>query len=237
MPKYKKIYEAIKTNINNDFYKKTENQIPDELTLCNEFNCSRMTIKKALDLLVQEGLIYRKRGHGSFVLEKTLTHRRINLSDEKLNGLTKSTKGKATSIVLEFNLIFSDSTISSILNIEENTPIYEISRLRLLDNEPYVLEKTYMSSNLITGLNKDILKNSIYDYIENTLNLKISSAKKIIRADTSNDYDITHLKLKKYDPVLEIEQIAYLNNGIPFEYSICRHRYDVFEFTSFSVRN
>lgn len=65
--KYKTIYDSIKDKILNKEYP-ANSKIPDEISLCKEYNCSRMTMKKALDLLVQEGLLYRKRGQGSFVM-------------------------------------------------------------------------------------------------------------------------------------------------------------------------
>ena len=52
--------------------------------------------------------------------------------------------------------------------------------MRYINNEPVVLEKTFMDATLITGINHSILEHSIYDYIESTLKLKISSANKII---------------------------------------------------------
>lgn len=233
--KYKYIYDTVKTRILNSTYP-PNTQIPDELTLCKEFDCSRMTIKKALDLLVQEGLIYRKRGQGSFTMANASNNHRLSLQERELLGLSRSTKGKSTSKVLEFNLMFASKKIADILNIQENDPIYNILRLRLIDGEPYVCERTYMPTNLITGLSEDILKKSIYDYIENTLGYRIASAQKTTRADISSEEDHTYLNLKDIEPVLEIEQIAYLDNGVPFEYSISRHRYDAFEFTTYSVR-
>ncbi|TVW92757.1 GntR family transcriptional regulator, partial [Streptococcus pneumoniae] len=59
-------------------YKYTMNeQLPDEMTLAKQFACSRMTIKKALDLLVSEGLIFRKRGQGTFVLSRGSSKRKL----------------------------------------------------------------------------------------------------------------------------------------------------------------
>ena len=233
--KYKYIYDTIKTRILNNTYP-INKQIPDELSLCKEFHCSRMTIKKALDLLVQEGLIYRKRGQGSFVMAQSNTNHRLLLQERELLGLTRSTKGKVATKVIEFKLMFADEKIAHILNIRVNDPIYNILRLRLIDGVACVSERTYMSTNLITGITLDVLNDSIYNYIENTLGYRIASAQKTTRADISNANDHTYLHLNDIEPVLEIEQIAYLDNGIPFEYSISRHRYDYFEFTTYSVR-
>lgn len=233
--KYKAIHQEMRKRIVEGSYPVNQ-QIPDELTLCKEFACSRMTMKKALDLLVQEGLLYRKRGQGSFVMGIGTTSKRILLPERELLGLTKSTKYDITSEILQFELQFADETIAEILNIHPNDPIYHILRLRLIKQKPYVLERTYMNTTLIPGLTLDILKGSIYNYIENTLGYRIASAKKITRADISNELDHQKLKLKEKEPVLEIEQVAYLDNGVPFEYSFSRHRYDLFEFTSYAVR-
>lgn len=99
-----------------------------------------------------------------------------------------------------------------------------------------MIEKTYMSTATIPGINREVVKGSIYHYIENILHLRIASAKKITRADMSNDLDHKILHLKDIEPVLEIEQTSYLDNGKPFEYSFSIHRYDDFAFTTYSIR-
>ena len=60
--------------------------------------------------------------------------------------------------------------------------------------------------------------------------MKIGGSHRKIRADKPNDLDQQYLQCKVDDPVLEMEQVAYLNTGIPFEYSFSRHRYDKFVF-------
>ena len=233
--KYKTIYDSIKNKVLNKEYP-ANSKIPDEISLCKEYNCSRMTMKKALDLLVQEGLLYRKRGQGSFVMSSNNTKGQIIIQERELQGLTKSSHGKVTSKTLEFKLEFANEEIAKNLNINVDDPVYNIFRLHLIDNKPYVLERTYMPTSLIPGITLEVLSNSVYDYIENILNLKIASANKTTKADMSNELDHKYLNLKDIEPVLEIDQIAYLDNGVPFEYSISRHRYDLFAFNIFSVR-
>jgi GntR family transcriptional regulator len=99
-----------------------------------------------------------------------------------------------------------------------------------------VIEKTYMPTSIITSLDESVLYASIYQYIETQLQLTIKSAHKIIRAAKPNDMDKKYLHCENTDPVLEVEQIAFLDNGTIFEYSFSRHRFDKFEFHSFSVQ-
>lgn len=235
-PKYMQIYDEIKSRIDNGVYLDNNQQLPNELKLCDEFSCSRMTIKKALDMLVMDGIIYRKKGKGSFVLPKGSFSSKVNIQEGRILGLTGNAKGKVTSQIIHFQLKFADQRISEKLDIKLNDPVYDIVRLRLVDGIPYVLEHTYMGTALIPGLNTDILNKSIYDYIENTLNFKIAGSLRITRADCSNEQDQKYLNLTEKEPVLEVEQVAYLDTGVPFEYSFSRHRYDRFEFLSHSVR-
>ncbi len=215
---------------------KVGDQLPDELTVCKMFDCSRMTVKKAYDMLVQEGYIYRKQGLGSFVLNRSLKRPELELQERELQGFTRATQGKGSSKVLHFSLKFATEDIAEHLNIRVNDPVYDILRVRLVDNEPYVIEQTYMSPTVIPGITEEILHHSVYNYIEKELGFRIGASQRITFAGISNDLDHQELGLKDIEPVLIVEQIAYLDNGTPFEYSISRHRYDLFRFSVYSVR-
>lgn len=232
--KYKKIYEELKEAINDGEYGPGA-KLPDELSLCQIYDCSRMTVKKALDLLVQEGKIFRKQGQGSFVLNKQMVNDPYQIEEIPVGGFDRARSHLAKSRILEFKLSFASSDVAKALHLKENDPVYDILRLRLYDGEPTVIEHTFMPVNLIPGINEDVLNHSIYHYIEHDLNLKIASAQQTNRADVSNDLDHEVLGLSDIEPVLVVEQIAYLDNGMPFEYSFCRHRYDKFKFTAFSL--
>lgn len=236
LSKYQLIANEMRARINQGVYDESE-PLPDEMTLCEEFQVSRMTMKKALEQLVLDGLVYRKRGHGTFIMKSNLQDGRLNLANRNLKGLTASVKnGKVESTVVCFEIVFADETIRHNLDLPEDSLVYKIIRARSINGEPYVVEYTYMPVTVIPGLNQAVLYDSIYTYIEQSLELTIGSARKIIRADKPNELDKKYLNCQDTDPVLEVEQVGYLHNGIAFEYSFSRHRFDKFEFTSFSVR-
>ncbi len=235
IPKYKMIYDELKDAIQEGEYGPGA-KLPDEITLCQIYACSRMTVKKALDILVEEGMIYRKQGQGSFVLNKPIDSVPYEYNEFPIGGFDRSRHDEVSSKLIEFKLDFASKKVAHALHLKENEPVYEIVRLRLYDNEPYVIEHTYMPVNLIPGINEEVLNHSIYAYIEHDLNMRIASARQTTRADVSNALEHEVLGLKDIEPVLEVEQIAYLDNGVPFEYSFSRHRYDKFKFTSFSLR-
>jgi GntR family transcriptional regulator len=227
-------YETIANEIRKRILKGTypiESLIPDQISLAEEFDVSRMTMKKALDILAMEGLIYRQRGSGTFVMKTAL----LNQQDSAVNeyeGLTKQLSGQeVTSKVVQFNVEFPSEEMMNHLMIEKNQPVYNLIRLRLVNGKPYVLEHTYMPTDLAAGLTEEILEQSIYRYIHEKLDLHFGGAFRKIHADKSSKYDQEYLDCKVDDPVLEVEQVVYLKDGRPFEYSKSRHRYDTRSYT------
>ncbi|EUJ23970.1 GntR family transcriptional regulator [Listeria grandensis FSL F6-0971] len=233
--KYSFIAEELKKRI---FAKKypLDKPIPDEMSLAKEFDCSRMTMKKALEVLVLEGLLYRKRGHGTFIIKSALDMDRLHIHSQEVNGFTKLLEGRdVESKIVDFQVTFPDVHVAERLNIDLETPVYDIVRARILDGEPYVLEHTCMPVALIPGVTQQVLEHSIYTHIREELNLKIASSYKQIRADKPNELDFQYLDCAQDDPVIEVEQTVYLNNGMAFEYSKSRHRYDKFVFTTVNI--
>ena len=225
MLKYEKIAFDIKEDILSEKYKPNE-QLPFEKELC----------EKALDLLVNDGLIIKRRGSGTFV--KDITEKEIQRIIEKkqFSGLTTTSIGhKVTSKVLEFKIINATKEIADILKIEEDEFIYFVHRVRYVDDKAVVIEKTYIPLNLIPGMKLADVKKSIYGYIKDKLGLNIQSAHSTVRAMKSDELDRKYLNLEKDEPILEVERVAYLDNGKVFEYSFSRHRYDKFEFKSITV--
>ena len=173
MTKYESISNEIRRRVKNGYYP-TDQPIPDELSLTKEFGCSRMTMKRALDILVAEGLLYRKRGHGTFIIQSAANEEKINVISEETLGLSNLLKhSKVTSRTIVFEVQFPDEKVAAQLGIDRDTPVYHIIRLRLVDDEPFVTEQTYMPVAVIPGITEEVLQASIYNQIHETLRLKI----------------------------------------------------------------
>ena len=111
------------------------------------------------------------------------------------------------------------------LNLDENDPVYEIIRLRLLDDEPLVIEHTYMPVSQVPALSKKILEGSIYSYLHKKLHIKFGGVFRRIKADLPDEYDRQYLGASETTPILEIEQIVWTNSGVNIEYSRSRNVY------------
>ena len=238
MTKYK--YMQIANDIRNEIVKgslQANEQLPFERNLCIKYNTSKMTVKKALDILVAEGLIVKRRGAGTFVKNISTTDMDKLLISNQFRGLTAlCSNRKVTSELLTFEVVSINKEIHDKLNISSEDFTYKIIRVRYVDDKPIVIENTYMPINLIPGIKKQHIMESIYSYIENDLGLKVQSSHRTITVRKSNELEQKHLKLEINDPVAVVEQVAYLENGTAFEYSISIHRYDSFAFEAVIVR-
>lgn len=236
MAKYIDISNCLREKITNGQYKNKE-KIPDEKTLCSIYNASKMTIKKAVDILVSEGYLTKKQGSGTYINSFGSVNPLADpIRVSEPSSLSMSYKGRnVTSKILIFTVIPADEKIAESLLLNEGDFVYKLYRVRYVDNEALCIEEVYMPINIIIGLKMYHIEHSIYDYIVHDLKLKPKSFHKYIYSRPSNKTEMEELGLKSSEPVSVVEQIAFLNNGIPYEYSIVSHRYDKYKFKTIIV--
>jgi GntR family transcriptional regulator len=187
-----------------------------------------MTIQKAINLLKIEGFLYTKRGLGTFASFPPLQQDKYGSDVGTVIGTSShfSHQGEMTSQVISFDVRFPVPEEMNKLKLRGEQAVYDIIRLRYLNGEPFHLEYSIYPIDIIPGISQEILSKSIYEHIIQNLNLQIGSAIRQIRADKPDQFDQIYLDCQDDDPILEIEQIVFLKNGKPFEYSQTRARYD-----------
>ncbi|WP_057828692.1 GntR family transcriptional regulator [Liquorilactobacillus cacaonum] len=235
--KYLVIADEIKKRILEGVYPARE-LMPDQNSLAKEFQVSRMTVKKSLDRLASSGLIYKQSGLGTFVLGNIPIKAAGDTPANAFNGLTEQHGAeKIESKVISFEVKFPSVDIQKRLDVAKDSPVYEIIRLRIVEGDPLILEHTFMPVNLVPGLNEEILKSSIYEYLHHELKLKFGGAYRKIRACLPDEYDKKYLNASEHDPMLEFEEIVWLNNGKNIEYSTSRNRFDKRSYTVLDVND
>lgn len=133
---------------------------------------------------------------------------------------------RVKSKVISFNVTFPDEEIQERLGIKESDPVYEIRRLRLCDDKPYVFEHTFMPIRMVPNLTEDVLRHSVYSFLQKEFGFKIGSAFRRISAEKTTQEDIDYLEAEKGDPILQVVQVVYLEDGRPLECSCNRHPYN-----------
>ena len=239
-------YQAIAADIQRSIEAgalRPNSKLPTVVELCEAYGVSKITIKRAIDLLTDKGLISSRRGSGTYVknttelFEQTGIERIDGTADggddsfafshsDRAAGFTKEHEGegkKVSSVVYDFSIVNPPANIARHLNIQPDDFAYYHCRARCLDGQPMVIEYTYMPLDLIPGLKRSQLYLSVYDYLKNTLGLKISSFHRILRAVPATEEEAERLNTKPGVPMLEIAQVGFLDDGTPFEYSVSRY--------------
>lgn len=238
MLKYVEIADIIRERIENQTYP-TGSFLPNQVDLVAEFQVSRMTIKKAINILIMEGLVLSKRGSGTKVLDHSFWGKETSPVTQ-YQGLSYQMKQRGrnlTSQIIRFEVIVPDQRVQKMLKLTPGEKVYEIIRLRLLDGAPYVLEHSFMPLALVPKLKEAHLLASIYEYLLGELGLRLAGVSRTIQADKSHELDQMYLDCGAHDPILEVEQVVYLENGVPIDYSISHNRYDVRGYSMLDLKN
>lgn len=221
MYRYKEVYSDIKKDILRNHYR-AGTLMPTQDELAEKYNISRITLRKSLNLLIEEGLIHTRQGSGTFVRAQLDDNSPELLPLDLPIGTTFSHRDqKITSKILFFGARLPNEQEQTNLKIKDNEPVYEIKRVRLRDNKIYSYEHTIMPTR-IAPLNESILKGSIYGYLGGELKIFMTDARRVIYAESASEESAKALNVDKKASLLVIEQIAYDQKGEAFEYSKSR---------------
>lgn len=238
MNKYDLIVQDLKTDITIGTYP-AYSRLPSVAQLCEHYEVSKITINKALEVLEQQGLIFRRKGSGTFV-KKLEEGTQIKPSKEisgQMEGFMAEHAARGERVkskVYAFEVERPSEYIAKALDITTEDFVYRIVRVRLVEGIAQVIEFTYMPISLIPNLKMTHLEHSIYNYIENEIGLRIANAHRVIRAVMPTEVEASRLEISTSDPLLEVEQIGYIYDGRAFEYSVARHAHG-YEFMTISM--
>jgi GntR family transcriptional regulator len=215
IPLYIQIRERILDNIKNKKIKEGE-KLPTEQEMAQSIGVNRLTVRRAIEDLVADGLVQRVRGRGTFVLSQKMTRRNTHLTSFYEDAIERGSK--PSSKLLSFSIIQATQEIADRLGINQGDQVYVVRRLRILDKKPIAVHFAYISKNLLKDLEKENLeKESLYSiYFKN--NLPVRWANQRIEAHLADEELVGYLGLKIGDPLLYTEITTYTQDDIPLEY-------------------
>ncbi|KAF1299436.1 GntR family transcriptional regulator [Enterococcus sp. JM4C] len=230
--KYMEIYLDIKKKILNDHYQIGE-KLPTGDELAKEYQASKLTVKKGIDLLVSEGILRSRSGFGTEVLRKPIDNSKVFGPNEGLFSVVG--EEHVDSEIHTFSIELPTKEVAEKLEISEKDYVYNIIRSRFIDHQPYSIEQTFMPLAVIPGLEPKHLKKSVYSYITNDLGLEIKTSHIWIKGDVANEFDARILNIEPGEFMIEVDKVVSLLSGTPFEYSLSRHIYKDFVFEAVFV--
>ena len=207
IPIYYQIKEEIKERINSGDLK-FEDKIPSEYEISIAVKVSRMTVRHAIKELIKEDLLFIKKGKGTFVGRPKLK-RDLSI----LNSLTKemqSSRYKAFNKLLGIDIIFPSEDLSITLEIDRKERVFQIKRLRYLEDNPVFIETSFVPYNICPQLiREDLETNSLYYLFENKYGIILDNAIMSIETVPADEYQSKIFKIEKDIPILLFEQTTY----------------------------
>lgn len=193
-------------------------KLPTEDYLCNYFDVSRPTIKKAIELLEKKTLVYRQRGRGTFIkikeFEVMLLEEPISFGNALMNaGVEYTTE------VLEKKVIKGSSISISFYKLNRGEKYIYLKRLRYTEGVPFLLINSYIPFKLFPKiLDCDFKNNMLISELKKEYGINIMKNRRSIRAIRVDIEDARHLRLKIGDPLLYLEGELYSSKNVIIEY-------------------
>lgn len=211
-------------------------KLPDERSLAIEYDVSRSSIKRALTVLATQGIIFKKRGSGTFVNPIYLKNQTMFHAVGNNLGVSDSYRfnGEAPAIeLLNFTTELADKDTRQALFLEDGEKVYHIKRLRKVQDVPFMIERALIPVKLLPDLTVDDLKHSMFHYAEEETKKAVTKSFMTVTVEPSNDEDRAELGLNPNEPVGVMGGIYFLDDGTPFEVGTMRVHYKYMKYSNF----
>ncbi|TCL74096.1 GntR family transcriptional regulator [Hydrogenispora ethanolica] len=202
--------------------------IPSERELSEKLNISRMTVRQAINQLVNEGVLYREKGRGTFVSKAKMEQRNVmSFSDfVRQSGRTPATR------VLHFGREIAPPEVAAALELDGAAAVFNLKRLRLADQTPIAIEQVFLPERLFPELDRHDLTASLYQLIKDEYSYVIHFIDNSIEAGRPGKEEKAVLHLGPGEPLLRISGLYFSVSGqkLFYEnsvYSATQYRYSV----------
>lgn len=226
-PIYIQIHNDMKKTIESGEWE-VGNRIPAERELAVVFGVSRMTLRQAIQTLVDEGILERHVGDGTYVARKKV--------QEKMSGVTSFTdlmaeQGKvASSKTITYHVTTPSLSEIEKLQLSDGELVLRMERIRYADSLPICFEVATVPNKLVDGYSKTEITSSLYRTLEEKAELTLGGAQQTVSAMSAAENIAEYLSIKRGEAILRLRQVSFLKNGEPFEYVRTQYVGNRFEF-------
>jgi GntR family transcriptional regulator len=232
---YAEIEEAIATEITQGEYRPGD-QLPTEDALLQRFQVSRITVRRAIQNLVNRGLLEIRRGLGTFVLSP-----QIEAELTKLTGFVEDMKAagrKATARVLSQGAVTASARIAERLQLAKGAKVMQIKRVRLAGGIPISFDETYLP----LALGRQIVRNDlrlhpIFTLLEEEYGVPLVEADYELEAVIATKAVAEALQVMVGSPIFQIERTSMTTGNQPVDYEVLSYRGDLVRFVTKLLRH
>jgi len=203
-----------------------EDALPSERQLAEDLGVSRITVRKAIDGLVEEGLLVRRQGSGTFVSN------RVEKNFAKLTSFSEDmrARGRAPRTVWLTRAAGTVTPEESLtLRSSPGTPVFRFHRIRFADDAPMAIEYATVIAACLPSL--ESVENSLYEALERTGNRPVRALQRL-RAVLLSAEQAKLLKAQPGEAGLLVARVGYLKDGRAVEYSQSYYRGEIYDFVA-----
>ncbi len=225
-PRYIQVYSAVRDWIYQGNYRPGE-RLPTEEELCRLFQVSRITTRKAVDMLVDEGLVMRQPGRGTFVVEDLADAPVVGEMDQLLRKVERlgKTSRVADSEVVEVD---ADPETAKDLNLPAGARVQKASHVRLHDKQPVGYVVTYIPASLKVRFDLQELNESPMLTLLERKGVDIASADQVISATLADARLASLLNTTVGAPLVHIRLVVFDSKRRPVERLVAWYRGDYY---------
>lgn len=229
VPLHFQIKEILQEMIENEELKPGD-AVPTERELCEIQGVSRMTVNKAIMSLVNEGLLYREQGKGTFVAKPKENKEIAGL--KSFSEVMQDKGLKTETRILFFQIKEATKRIKSVLNLsDDNNKVFEISRLRMSEGEPVAIETVWIPHNLCSDMDRQTIEGkSLYETFKNKYKYFPNKAKQTIEPIILNEDECRLLNQNENALALMFRRTTYIKDEVPIEYTKAIYRSDIYKY-------
>ncbi|MBN9605662.1 MAG: GntR family transcriptional regulator [Actinomycetales bacterium] len=208
-------------------------KLPTERELADEFEISRLTVRRALDQLEHDGVVYRVQGAGTFVSEKSIT-KSFELTsfseDMRARGLAPG------SLDLRADVAPAGARIGYALGLSPAERVVHIRRVRTADDAPMCIEDSYLPEALVPGLVDALGEGSLYRTLDREFALRLERADQVIKVTVLEPDSAVALHVPPFSPAFLVQRTGYDTRGRAVEYAESLYRGDRYSYELSVVR-
>ncbi len=210
-------------------------QLPSERKLCELWDCNRMTFRSAVNHLIAEGVLYSAPSKGNFVSQKKLERYLQDLTSFSdfvmLQGRTMKNK------IVSQCIIAASQKIADRLQINEGDKVFELVRLRIVDDEPVSIEWSHLPYERFNGIERyDFKRLSLYSVLEMKYLVAFEGGKEEISVTYADQQEAVLLEIAEGNPLFFLQGVTWDEEKIPVEYIKSVSRSDKINFAGVLVR-
>ncbi len=225
LPRYYQVYMHLKNNIQNHTFISGQ-QLPSERLLSEQFNVNRFTIRRAIESLMDEGMVYPIRRKGYFVMSNVIDisiHRRTSYTQNMLdNNLTPRVR------ILEMETREPSDELKDLFGIDKSSQVWSLYFLRYYDNIPMALSRCFLPFDRMPELNLHLNNDhSLYHILQTWYDIIPTRIESVCEACTADVRESKTLSVLGDAPLLKVTSTAVDQQGRPIERSITKFRSDL----------